>query len=201
MINGIWTGLILIGIIVAIFTGNIEKVNSSIISSSTSAVELVIGLIGIMTLWMGLMKIAEEAGIVKAVGKLLEPLLKKVFPEIPKDHPAFGSMVANLMANFFGLDNAATPLGIKAMQDLQILNENKEEASDAMVMFLAINTSSVVLISTSVLAFRTAANSTNPTEVIAPTIIATTISTAVAIIICKLLGKLPVFKRNLTGGK
>ena len=142
------------------------------------------------------MKIAEEAGMVRAMGRAMKPLMIRLFPEVPADHPAMGSMVANMAANFFGLGNAATPLGIKAMQELQDLNTNKDEASNAMVMFLAINTSSVTLISSSVIAYRTAAGSANATEIIAPTIIATIASTAVGIISCKILQKLPAFKRE-----
>lgn len=196
MINAIWLGLILIGIVISMFTGNVQAVTDSVISSSKTAVEIAIGLIGIMAFWLGLMKVAEEAGLVKSLGRGLRPIMKRLFPEIPEDHPAVGSIVANVAANFFGLGNAATPLGIKAMQELQELNDNKEEASNAMVLFLAINTSSVTLISSSVIAYRAAANSVNVTEIIAPTIIATTISTIVAVVSCKVLQKLPIFKRE-----
>lgn len=196
MINGIWAGLIIIGVVISMFNGNIGAVTDSAISSSKTAVEIAIGLVGVMALWLGLMKVAEEAGLVKALGKALRPIMKRLFPEIPEDHPAVGSIVANVAANFFGLGNAATPLGIKAMQELQELNSNKDEASDAMVLFLAINTSSVTLISSSVIAYRAAANSANITEIIAPTIIATMISTAVAIVSCKTLQKLNAFKRE-----
>nr|WP_307776225.1 nucleoside recognition domain-containing protein [uncultured Cetobacterium sp.] len=196
MINGIWAGLIIIGVVISMFNGNIGAVTDSAISSSKTAVEIAIGLVGVMALWLGLMKVAEEAGLVKALGKALRPIMKRLFPEIPEDHPAVGSIVANVAANFFGLGNAATPLGIKAMQELQELNSNKDEASDAMVLFLAINTSSVTLISSSVIAYRAAANSANITEIIAPTIIATMISTAVAIVSCKTLQKLNSFKRE-----
>lgn len=196
MINAIWLGLILIGIVISMFTGNVQVVTDSVISSSKTAVEIAIGLIGIMAFWLGLMKVAEEAGLVKSLGRGLRPIMKRLFPEIPEDHPAVGSIVANVAANFFGLGNAATPLGIKAMQELQELNDNKEEASNAMVLFLAINTSSVTLISSSVIAYRAAANSVNVTEIIAPTIIATTISTIVAVVSCKVLQKLPIFKRE-----
>ena len=149
-----------------------------------------------MALWLGLMKIAEEAGIVRGMGLLMKPIMVKLFPEVPADHPAMGSIVANMAANFFGLGNAATPLGIKAMQELQDLNENKEEASNAMVMFLAINTSSVTLISSSTIAYRSAAGAANPADIIAPTIVATVVSTTVAIVACKLLEKLPKYKRE-----
>ena len=196
MINYIWCGMIIIGIIVGTLTGNIEAVSTAAIEWAETAVELSLGLIGVMALWLGLMKIAEEAGIVRGMGLLMKPIMVKLFPEVPADHPAMGSIVANMAANFFGLGNAATPLGIKAMQELQDLNENKEEASNAMVMFLAINTSSVTLISSSTIAYRSAAGAANPADIIGPTIIATVVSTTVAIIACKLLEKLPKYKRE-----
>ena len=196
MINYIWCGMIIIGIIVGTLTGNIEAVSTAAIEWAETAVELSLGLIGVMALWLGLMKIAEEAGIVRGMGLLMKPIMVRLFPEVPADHPAMGSIVANMAANFFGLGNAATPLGIKAMQELQDLNENKEEASNAMVMFLAINTSSVTLISSSTIAYRSAAGAANPADVIGPTIIATAVSTTVAIIACKVLEKLPKYKRE-----
>ena len=196
MINYIWCGMIIIGIIVGTLTGNIEAVSTAAIEWAETAVELSLGLIGVMALWLGLMKIAEEAGIVRGMGLLMKPIMVKLFPEVPADHPAMGSIVANMAANFFGLGNAATPLGIKAMQELQDLNENKEEASNAMVTFLAINTSSVTLISSSIIAYRSAAGAANPADIIGPTIVATIVSTAVAIIACKVLEKLPKYKRE-----
>ena len=196
MINYIWCGMIIIGIIVGTLTGNIEAVSTAAIEWAETAVELSLGLIGVMALWLGLMKIAEEAGIVKGMGLLMKPIMVRLFPEVPADHPAMGSIVANMAANFFGLGNAATPLGIKAMQELQDLNENKDEASNAMVMFLAINTSSVTLISSSTIAYRSAAGAANPADIIAPTIVATVVSTTVAIVACKLLEKLPKYKRE-----
>ena len=196
MINFIWCGMIVIGIVVGVLTGNIEAVSTAAIEWAETAVELSLGLIGVMALWLGLMKIAEEAGIVKGMGLLMKPIMVRLFPEVPADHPAMGSIVANMAANFFGLGNAATPLGIKAMQELQDLNENKEEASNAMVTFLAINTSSVTLISSSIIAYRSAAGAVNPADVIGPTIIATAVSTTVAIIACKVLEKLPKYKRE-----
>ena len=185
MINFIWCGMIVIGIVVGVLTGNIEAVSTAAIEWAETAVELSLGLIGVMALWLGLMKIAEEARIVRGMGLLMKPIMVRLFPEVPADHPAMGSIVANMAANFFGLGNAATPLGIKAMQELQDLNENKEEASNAMVTFLAINTSSVTLISSSIIAYRSAAGAANPADVIGPTIIA-----------CKVLEKLPKYKRE-----
>ena len=196
MINFIWCGMIVIGIVVGVLTGNIEAVSTAAIEWAETAVELSLGLIGVMALWLGLMKIAEEARIVRGMGLLMKPIMVRLFPEVPADHPAMGSIVANMAANFFGLGNAATPLGIKAMQELQDLNENKDEASNAMVMFLAINTSSITLISSSIIAYRSAAGAANPADVIGPTIIATAVSTTVAIIACKVLEKLPKYKRE-----
>ncbi|MGL4534495.1 MAG: nucleoside recognition domain-containing protein [Fusobacteriaceae bacterium] len=196
MINGIWISLILIGTIVSMLKGEINLVTDSVINSSKSGVEIAIGLIGVMTFWLGLMEVAKEAGIVNGMGKLMKPLLVRLFPEVPEDHPAMGSIVANMAANFFGLGNAATPLGIKAMQELQELNNGSDEASDAMVTFLAINTSSITIVSSSVIAYRAAANSANPVEIIGPTIVATLVSTIVAITTCKILQKLPRYKRT-----
>ncbi len=193
MINVIWLGLIVIGVIAAVATGDISVVTSAAISNAETAVNLSLGLIGVMALWLGLMRIAEDSGLVKALGKLLKPILVRLFPEVPADHPAMGAIVMNMAANVFGLGNAATPLGIKAMQELQTLNDNKDTATNAMVMFLAINTSSVTLIASSVIAFRSAAGSANPAEIIGPTIIATIASTTAAIIAVKLLQKLPRF--------
>lgn len=194
MINGIWLFFIIIGIAVSIVNGTIDTITDAAIEYAKLSVEIAIGLVGTMALWLGLMRIAQEAGIIQGLGKLIQPLLKKIFPEIPDNHPAMGSITANLAANFFGLGNAATPLGIKAMQDLQTLNNEKDKATNSMVMFLGINTSSVTLISSSVVAYRAAANSSNPAEIIAPTIIATSISTLTAVLAAMFFQKMSIFK-------
>lgn len=194
MLNVIWLGMIVIGVIVAIFTGNLQAVTDAAISSAETAVELSIGLIGVMSLWLGIMAIAEKAGMIKSLGKGLNPIMKKLFPEIPAEHPAMGAMIMNIAANILGLGNAATPFGIKAMQELETLNDHEGVATDAMVMFLAINTSSVTLIPATVIAMRSAAGSTNPTEVIGPIILTTTISTVSAIILAKLFAKRKRYK-------
>lgn len=196
MINYIWLALIVIGGLTAIFQGNAQIVTDAAIESANTAVELSIGLVGVMSLWLGLMKLAEKAGIVNAIGRLLKPIMKRLFPEVPENHPAMGSMVMNMAANFLGLGNAATPLGIKAMKELQDLNPDKETASNSMCMFLAINTSSVTLVASTVIAYRVAAGSNNPAEIIGPTIIASVIGTAVAIIAAKLLEKLSRKRRQ-----
>lgn len=194
MLNVIWLGMIVIGVIVAMFTGNLQAVTDAAISSAETAVELSIGLIGVMSLWLGIMAIAEKAGMIKSLGKGLNPIMKKLFPEIPAEHPAMGAMIMNIAANILGLGNAATPFGIKAMQELETLNDHEGVATDAMVMFLAINTSSVTLIPATVIAMRSAAGSTNPTEVIGPIILTTTISTVSAIILSKLFAKRKKYK-------
>lgn len=190
MLNFIWVGMLVIGVVVGALTGNIEQVTEAAIGNAETAVELAIGLIGVMALWLGLMKIAEKSGLVDLIGKVLRPVIRLLFPDIPEDHPANGSIVMSMSANLLGLGNAATPLGIKAMQELQDLNDDKETASDSMCMFLAINTSSVTLISSSVIAYRAAAGSANPAEVIGPTLVATIASTAAAIIAVKAFQKI-----------
>ncbi|HLR34959.1 MAG TPA: nucleoside recognition domain-containing protein [Tissierellales bacterium] len=194
MINVIWAALLIIGFVVGAVTGNIEAVTEAAIENAKTGVELAMGLIGVMALWLGIMKIAEDSGLVEKIAKGLRPITVRLFPDVPEDHPAMGAMVMNIAANILGLGNAATPLGLKAMQELQELNEQKDTATDAMVMFLAINTSSVTLIPASTIAILTAAGATNPTNIIGPTIVATVASTVVAIIATKMLGKLPKYK-------
>jgi spore maturation protein A len=194
LINVIWLLFLVVGITVAMFSGNAQVVTDAAIDYAEVAVELSLGLIGVMTLWLGIMRIAESAGLVKLLGKALKPIMIRLFPEVPEDHPAMGAMVMNMAANIFGLGNAATPLGLKAMKELQEINPHKDTASNAMCTFLAINTSSVTLVSSSVIAYRAAANSANPAEIIGPTIIATVASTIAAVIAVKLLQRLPAFQ-------
>ena len=189
MINYIWFGLFAGGIITAAFTGKMGEVTEGIFGAASTAVELSIGLIGVMALWLGLMRVAEDAGAVKFIAKLLHPALKRIFPGIPEGHPAMGSIVANLAANMLGLGNSATALGLKAMKDLDDLNEEKGTATNEMCTFLAINTSSVTIIPATVIGIRAAAGSAAPGEIIGTVLIATIISTSVAIISSKLLEK------------
>lgn len=201
MINYIWAGMLIIGFIAGAATGNLEAVTKAAIDNAQSAFEMSLGLIGVMSLWLGLMKIAEESGIVEKLAKALRPITLRLFPDVPADHPAMGAMIMNLAANMLGLGDAATPLGLKAMQELQKLNPVKDTATDAMCMFLAINTSSVTLISATTIAVLAAAGSANPTEIIGPTIIATACSTTVGIIAAKLLSKLPRFRMQVSAGE
>lgn len=194
MLNYIWVLLVAISIIAGIFTGSMADVQQAIFDWAGEAVDIVIGLVGIMVFFMGLMKVAEKAGLTEKLGEFLRPALVKLFPGIPHNHPAMASIVMNMAANILGLGNAATPFGLKAMKDLQTLNKTKNIATDDMVMFLGINTSSVTLIPTTVIALRTAAGSENATEVVGPIILATIISTATAIIVAKLLSKAKMYK-------
>lgn len=196
MINYIWFILIFIGILTGIITGNVQAVTDAAIESARTAVELSIGMIGMMTMWLGIMKIAEKSGLINKISAILKPLLKHLFPDIPSNHPAMASIVMNISANLLGLGNAATPLGLKAMQELQTLNKTQDTATDSMCTFLAINTSSITLIPATVIAYRVAAGSQNPTQIIAPTILSTFVATTVAIIAVKTYSKLPKYSKT-----
>ncbi|MCG0276631.1 MAG: spore maturation protein [Thermosediminibacteraceae bacterium] len=194
MLNAIWFLLIIIGVIVGGATGNIEAVTKAAIDSANTAVELSMGLIGVMALWLGIMKIAEEAQLASALARLLKPIMVRLFPDVPATHPAMGAMILNIAANMLGLGNAATPLGLKAMKELQELNDKKDTATNAMCTFLAINTSSVQLIPATTIALMASAGSTNPTAIIGTTLVATTASTVAGVIAVKLFEKMPIFK-------
>ncbi|MBT4383377.1 MAG: nucleoside recognition protein [Candidatus Marinimicrobia bacterium] len=186
MLNYIWFGMMFIGVIVGSLTGNIDAVTAAAIDMAKVAVNLAIGLIGIMALWLGVMKIAEESGLIRVIAKGLRPMTIRLFPDVPPDHPAIGSIVLNMSANILGLGNAATPLGLKAMEELQELNPNKETATNAMAMFLALNTSSVQLIlPATVVALMGSLSS----QIFITTIVATGMSTIAAIIAVKFLEK------------
>ena len=171
--------------------------NDGIIKYAKTAVELAIGLIGIMALWLGIMKIAEQSGLVGKLAALLKPITTRVFPDVPADHPAMGAMIMNISANMLGLSNAATPLGLKAMEELNKLNPKAGTATDAMCTFLVINTSNVQLIPATVIAIRAAAGSANPTEILGPVIVATFITLVVGVTVVKLLARLSIFQKQL----
>ncbi len=196
MINYIWFILIFIGILTSIINGNVQAVTDAAIQSARNAVELSLGLIGVMSMWLGIMKIAEKSGLINKISAILKPLLVHLFPDVPPNHPAMGSMIMNISANILGLGDAATPLGLKAMQELQTLNKTDDTATDSMCTFLALNTSSITLVPATVIAYRTAAGSQNPTQIIGPTILSTIIATTVAIIAVKLLSKLPKYSKT-----
>jgi spore maturation protein A len=187
MLNYIWFGLMAVALVVAAVNGTAEAVTRGAVESATTAVQLAIGLVGIMTLWLGMMRIAEAAGLVTVVGRALRPVLRWLFPDVPAGHPAGGAIVIALAANMLGLNNAATPLGIKAMEELQTLNPVKETASNAQVTFMAVTTSGVQLIPATIIGILAAAGSLNPTAIIAPTIVATFIGTVAAVLTARLL--------------
>jgi len=190
MLNYIWFGMMAISVIAGILTGRIDAVTEAAINMSKTAVEISIGLIGIMALWLGIMKIAEESGLIRIIAKGLKPITIRLFPDVPEDHPAIGSIVLNMSANMLGLGNAATPLGLKAMEELQELNPQKDTATNAMVMFLAINTSSVqIIIPATVVALMGVTTS----QIFVPTILATLASTITAIFMARLLEKRKMF--------
>ena len=195
MLNWIWLGLILVSVVYAAFTGRMDAVQAAVFESAKSAVALVIGLVGIMVFMLGLMRVAFDAGLRDAIARFLAPLLRRLFPEVPADHPAMGAMVMNMASNIFGLGNAATPFGLKAMVELRKLNPHPGSDYNALVLFLAINTSSITLFPpTGTVGVRAAAGSVDPFAIWVPTLIATTCSTLAAIAAFYLLKDLPIFR-------
>ena len=182
MLNYLWAFMIIIGITVGIITGNIESVSTSIISSSKEAVILCISMLGVMSLWMGIMQVAKATGIISSLTRLLRPIIRLLFPDIPKDHIANEYMASNMIANILGLGWAATPVGLKAMKELKKLNNDREIASCDMCTFLIINISSLQLIPVNVIAFRAEYSSINPAEILGAGIVATLFSTMAGII-------------------
>ena len=204
VLNYIWIAFFLIAFVVAIgklviggdtavFT---EIINASFASAKTGF-EISLGLTGILSLWLGIMKIGEKGGVIQAFARLAAPVFSKLFPEIPRDHPVTGSIFMNLSANLLGLDNAATPMGLKAMQQLQELNPNKESASNSMVMFLCINASGLTLIPITIMMYRAQLGAANPSDVFLPIMLATFTSTLVAILAVCVRQKINILQRNL----
>ena len=186
-------------------TTYLGKITNAAIESSGTAVKLAIGLIGVMALWLGLMKVAEEAGIIKIIARIVRPITKRLFPGIPKDHPAIGAMIMNISANMLGLSNAATPLGLKAMEELDKLNPEKGKATDDMITFLVINTSAITLIPATAIAIRASLGSANPQQIILPSIIAASMATIVGVTTVKIVqyiqNKRKLSKNEQKGGK
>lgn len=184
VLNWIWIGLLAVAFLMALsqtlFDGNLaiwsEIINSSF-SQAAFAFEISLGLTGVLTLWLGIMKIGEKGGVIDFFARLINPFFSRLFPGIPKGHPAMGAIFMNISANMLGLDNAATPMGLRAMQEMQSLNREKEKATDAMIMFLVLNSSGLCLIPISVMMYRAQGGATNPTDVFLPILIATAIAT------------------------
>lgn len=187
MLNIIWLGLMLTSVFFGAINGRIPEVVAAVTASAKMAFELGLGLAGIMIFWLGLMQIAEDSGLIQLFARLIRPIMRRLFPDVPEDHPAVGAMVMNIAANMLGIVNAATPFGLKAMSELDKLNSEKGTATNAMCLFLAINTSSVQLVPATAMAYLVAAGADNPSDVIVTSLIATLCSTVAAIVITKFL--------------
>jgi len=193
VLNGIFIALIVGSVVTAAFSGRMAEVNEAWIDSARFSVETAIGLIGVMALWLGLMRVLRDAGLLGAIAHALAPLMRRLFPDVPPDHPAMGAMIMNMSANMLGLGNAATPFGLKAMQELDRLNPRKGVATDAMALFLAINTSGVAVFPLGVIAIRAALGSENAGGILLPSILATFCSTVVAVLVARTLARRPAY--------
>ena len=182
MVNWIWLFFIVASVVVAAITGKMDAVTQAAFEGAKSGVTVSFGLISIMVFWLGMMRIAEDAGLLQKLARMLGPVVRKLFPDVPRNHPAIGYIMSNLSANLFGLGNAATPMGIKAMQELQKLNPDPETATPAMCTLLALNTSSITIIPTTLIAIRMNYGSANPAEIIGTTLAATFVATSAAIL-------------------
>lgn len=185
MVNFIWMGLIIIGVVVGAITGNMKDINVAIFEGAKVGVTICFGLISVLVFWLGLMKIAEKAGLLQVFARLLSPVARFLFPDVPKDSAAMGYILSNISANILGLGNAATPMGLKAMAELQKLNPHPDRATPAMITFLAINTAGFTLIPTTVIAIRLNFGSANAVEIVGTTLFATTCATIMAICVDK----------------
>lgn len=187
--NIVWLLLIGAAVIAGAVNGHMADVSNAMFKSAATAIELAIGLVGGMTLFLGLMRVADDAGLVRVLAKALRPVFRFLFPDVPGDHPALGAIAMNFGANMLGLGDAATPFGIKAMEELQTLNPDKDSASDAMCMFVTLHSSSLQLVPVMVISLRAAAGSKNPSETIVGTIFATVVSMVVAITVSRMFAR------------
>lgn len=176
MVNYIWAFFIIVGILYSFLVGNTDIINTEIISSASSSINMILTILPIMCLWLGLMNIAKESGMLDIMSKKISPVIKILFPEIPKNHEVLGLISSNIIMNMLGLGNAATPFGLKAMKSMQSLNKNKDAASRSMITFLVINTASVTIIPTTVISFRLINGASNPADIVLASIITTVLS-------------------------
>ncbi len=183
MINKLWAAFILVGIFFTLLTGRLDSLNDTILTSAKSGIDLVLDLLPVLVLWSGIMKIAEKSGLLQVVARIFAPILKKLFPSLKKDSKALGYITSNIAANALGLGSAATPFGLKAMEEMQKENDKKDTASDAMITFLVLNTSGVTIIPTTVIALRLMYKSANPEEIILPSILATICSSVAGLLL------------------
>lgn len=206
VLNYIWIGFFATAFVIALakllIWGDISvfpAIMDSTFASSRTAFEISLGLTGVLSLWMGIMKIGEKGGLVNAVSRMLSPLFTRLFPDVPAGHPAFGHMFMNISANMLGLDNAATPLGLKAMESLQELNSRKDTATNPMIMFLVLNTSGLTLIPVSILVYRAQMGAAQPTDIFIPILLSTTVATLAGIVITSLYQKINLLNRTILG--
>jgi spore maturation protein A len=193
MLNYIWLSMIILAVVVGGINGKIEDVTKSAVDSAGNAVVIAIGLVGIMALWLGIVKIAEESGLMKLVARAIAPILRRLFPDIPDGHPAMGSMTMNIAANMLGLANAATPLGLKAMEDLEKLNKHPGIATNAMCTFLTINTAGFQLIPATMIGVLASSGSKDPTAIIGTTLAAGFTAVITGVTVVKILERIPLF--------
>ena len=186
MINYIWTIFIILGILYGVITGNVENVNNTLINSGSNAIEIIFNLIPLMCLWLGLMSIAKDSGLIDKLAKRLNKVLKILFPEIPDDHEALTYISSNIILNMLGVGNAATPFGLKAMQEMQKINKNKDEASRSMITFIVMNTAAVTIIPTTIISLRILNKSLNPMSIVPYIIITSTLSCIIGLILDRL---------------
>jgi len=195
MLNYIWLGLMVAAVIIGGWNGHLDLVTNGALQAANKAVlEIAFTLIGVMALWLGVMRLAERAGLVALMARILRPVMTRIFPDVPANHPAMGSMLTNIAANMLGLNNAATPFGLRAMKDLESLNTRPGTATNAMCTFLAINTSGIQLIPVTAIAILTGAGSTNPTCIVGTSIICTACGATAGVLMAKFLSKLPMFR-------
>lgn len=204
VLNYIWIGFFLIAFVIAViklvFLGDVEvfpQIMDSTFSSAKTAFEISLGLTGVLSLWLGIMKIGERGGLIGALARWLSPVFTRLFPDIPKNHPVVGNIFMNIAANMLGLDNAATPLGLKAMKELQAINPKKDTASNPMIMFLVLNTSGLTIIPVSILVYRVQLGAAQPTDVFIPILLATFASTLAGIVFTSLYQRINLFNRVL----
>jgi spore maturation protein SpmA len=204
VLNYIWIAFFLVAFVVAlvklVFYGDVTvfpDIMNSTFASAKTAFEISLGLTGVLSLWMGVMKVGEKGGVVNRFARLLSPVLTKIFPEIPKNHPVMGTMFMNIAANMLGLDNAATPMGLKAMEHLQELNPKKDTATNPMIMFLVLNTSGLTLIPVGVMVYRAQCGAAQPTDVVVPILLATFFSTLVGLLVTCAVQKINLFNRTM----
>jgi spore maturation protein SpmA len=201
VLNYIWLALVVLAVAIGGWNNRLSEVTAGAFDGAKTAVTIALGLIGIMALWLGVMRLAERAGLVQRIARGLRPIMRRLFPDVPPEHPAMGSMLMNMAANMLGLGNAATPLGLRAMRDLETLNPRPGVASNAMCTFLAINTASVQLIPATAIALLASAGSTRPTAIVGTALLATLCAATVAITSAKILEKLPFFRLRETAPK